>query len=444
MPASGDCTWTGCVPSKSFLAAARSIHAAKQYGLVTRDNPKAANIPAIRAQLQANIQKIYDEDDAPEALAKLGIDVVQGKAVLQTDRSVRVLGDDNTFELTAREGIVLCTGASPAIPTATIEGLDDVDYWTYENVWKDLGDRLPERLAVIGGGPIGCELAQAFGRLGSRVTMIASSRGLLPREDPAVGRVMQQVFEQEGIQIVKGRATAVRKDGTVVCDNGQEIPSDRLLLATGRVPRCQGMNLEGVGIELTADKTAIQVDNKLQTTVKGIYAAGDCTGDRQFTHYAGYQGAIAARNILLPLSDPGVLETVPSTTFTSPEVASVGLSEAAAIEQYGADKIVVAEKQLSTVDRAVTDGTEAGFIKIVYLKRNGKVVGSTIVSPAAGELVSEMAVVIKTGLPFDQLATVMHCYPTYSFALQLMAADVYYEKTLKLQWLYDILKKLGL
>ena len=431
------------MPSKSFLAAAKSMHAAKQYGLV---GDAKANVKAIRAQLQANIQKIYQEDDAPEALAKLGIEVVQGKAVLQTDRTVRVQGDDDNkvlFELTAREGIVLCTGASPAIPT-TIEGLDDVDYWTYENVWDDLGDRLPDRLAVIGGGPIGCELAQAFARLGSQVTLIASSRGLLPREDPAVGRVMQKVFEQEGIQIVKGRATAVRKDGTVVCDNGKEIPSDQLLLATGRVPRCQGMNLEGVGIELTADKTAIQVDNKLQTTVKGIYAAGDCTGDRQFTHYAGYQGAIAARNILLPLSDPGVLETVPSTTFTSPEVASVGLSEAAAIEKYGADKIVVAEKQLSTVDRAVTDGTEAGFIKIVYLKRNGKVVGSTIVSPAAGELISEMAVVIKTGLPFDQLATVMHCYPTYSFALQLMAADVYYEKTLRLQWLYDILKKLGL
>jgi len=365
------------------------VHAAKQYGLLLNSNVnKDELLRSIRTQLQANIQQIYNEDDSPEALQKLGVQVVSGRAVLETSTSVRVQGTNTTtaninsssFSITAREGIVLCTGAQPAIPTNSIAGLDQLNYWTYENVW-DL-EKLPDRLTVIGGGPIGCELAQAFARLGSKVSIVVGSRSLLPREDPAVARVLTKVFQEEGIQIVTARATAVQtnKDGTdtvVVCDNGVEIATDRVLVAAGRVPRCQGMNLEGVGVELTPDKNAILVNDKLQTTVKNIYAAGDCTGGRQFTHLAGYQGAIAVRNILLPLTDPGVLETVCSTTFTSPEVASVGLSEAAATEKYGADKIVVVEQALSHVDRAVCEVAQPGFMKIVYLKKNGKVVGAT-------------------------------------------------------------------
>lgn len=427
------------------------MHAAKQYGLLSKKNNKDELLRAIRTQLRANIQQIYDEDDSPEAMQKLGVQVVAGRAVMETPTSVRVHQEEESGSsslcITAREGIVLCTGAQPAVPSNnSIEGLDQIDYWTYETVW-DL-ERLPDRLTVIGGGPIGCELAQAFARLGCRVTMVVGSRSLLPREDPAVARVLTQVFQEEGIRIVTGRAKAVQANSNgsteVLCDNNVEIVTDQVLLAAGRVPRCQDMNLEGVGVELTPDKTAIQVNEKLQTTVKNIYAAGDCTGGRQFTHLAGYQGAIAVRNILLPLTDPGVLETVPSTTFTSPEVASVGLSEAAATEKYGSDKIIVVEESLSNVDRAICEVAQPGFMKIVYLKKGGKVVGATIVAPVAGELISEMAVVIKSGMPFDQLATVMHPYPTYALGLQLLATDAYYKKTLKMKWLLDILKKIGL
>lgn len=456
-----------------MIAASKAAHEARRYGwLSSNDNDNNNNILRnICAQLRANQQQIYDHDDSPEALKKLGIQVVLGRAVMESPTTVRVVqnnndnsNNNNNIRITARLGIVLCTGAQAAVPTNSISGLDQMNignnnnnqYWTYENVWEQLEQQpsLPKRLVVLGGGPIGCELAQALSRLGCQKVTIVTSDRLLPREDPAVTQVLTQVFENEGIAIVSGRATSVRRDdnnGDIVVqvqcgDNTTTttIVADQLLVATGRVPRVQGMNLEGVGIQLTPDGTAIAVNDRLQTTVRNVYAAGDCTGGRQFTHLAGYQGAIAVRNIVLPLSDPGVLATVPATTFTSPEVASVGLSEAAAKKKYGANKIVVAEQSLSRVDRAVCDNQQLGLIKIVYLKKNGRVLGSTIVAPVAGELISEMAVVIQTGLPFQQLATIMHPYPSYAIALQLMAADAYYKKTLKMKWLLDILKKLGL
>lgn len=283
----GDCTWTGCVPSKSFLAAAKSMHAAKQYGLVSNEK---ADLAAIRKKVQANIQQIYDKDDSPEALAKLGYQVVAGKAVLKTSMTVEITTREGcVLELVANEGIIICTGASPRIPNH-IKGLRNSNSVTYEDFW-DL-DALPEKLTVNGGGPIGCELSQAFQRLGSQVTIIAPK--LFPREDPAVGKVMEDLFQKEGIKIIKGRligvatlcsrGTASRQEHQqhiACCDSGENVTGDLLLVAMGRVPRCSEMGLGAVGVKLTYDQAAIAVNAKLQTTVKGIYAAGDCTGDRQ-------------------------------------------------------------------------------------------------------------------------------------------------------------------
>lgn len=165
---------------------------------------------------------------------------------------------------------------------------------------------------------------------------------------------------------------------------------------------------------------------------------------RSSTHYAGFQGAIAARNILLPLTDPGQMDVVPATTFTSPEIGSVGLTDKEAIAEYGEDKVVVVKQELHEVDRAVCAGDEKGFLKVVFLKKNYKILGATIVSPAAGELISEISVAMKANMGFDKLATVMHAYPAYSFALQVMAADIYYQKTLKSKGILSFLKKLGL
>ena len=187
------------------------------------------------------------------------------------------------------------------------------------------------------------------------------------------------------------------------------------------------------------------VNDQLQTSLKGVYAAGDCNGAPQFTHYAGFQGAIAARNILLPLTDPGVLEDVPASTFTSPEVASVGCTYKEALQKFGgAKKVAVSYMRLDQVDRAVCDGARHGFLKVVYSKKNGRILGATIMAPAAGELISEIQVARAAKMPFANMAKVIHPYPSYAIALQFMAADVYYENTMKYKWLYDFLKKLGL
>mmetsp|Transcript_8125 Transcript_8125/g.25386 ORF Transcript_8125/g.25386 Transcript_8125/m.25386 type:complete len:205 (+) Transcript_8125:1021-1635(+) len=204
------------------------------------------------------------------------------------------------------------------------------------------------------------------------------------------------------------------------------------------------MDLDKIGVELSANG-GIQVDAQLRTTVKGVCAAGDCTGDQQFTHYAGFQGSIAARNLLLPLTSVGTSMRVPACTFTSPEVAHIGMTRAAAVKTLGEDKVRVVTKQLKEVDRAICAGEDGpGFIQIVTKAANGEILGATIMAPPAGEMISEIAVAMHTKLKLPDLALVMHGYPTYSLPLQVMAAGVYYDKLKKSAPLYGFLKKLGL
>ncbi|CAJ1949157.1 unnamed protein product [Cylindrotheca closterium] len=435
----GDCTWTGCVPSKSFLASAKAAHIARKQAI----QKSSANFQEVKAKFQKNMQEIYEEDDSADALAKFNVDTIQGRATLTSSTTLSVQGEDGEEStIHAKEGIVLCTGASPIVPN--IPGLQDVEFLTYESVWEL--SELPKTLTVVGGGPIGCELAQAFSRLGSKVTIIAS--GLLPREEPEVGEVLQEVFVDEGITVLKGKLTEVSKNGgagghKATLSSGEVVEGDIILVSTGRSPNVSKLGLENVGIGTNA-KGGIDVNDKLQTACKGVYAAGDCTGDRQFTHYAGFQGAIAARNILLPLTDPGILTSIPGTTFTSPEVASIGYTEAEAIEEFGAKKVAVSKMDLATADRAICDDELKGFIKVIYSKKNGLILGATVMAPCGGELISEISTAMSAKIPFANLAKVIHPYPSYAFSLQVMAAEVYYENTMKLKWVYDILKKVGL
>lgn len=449
----GDCTWTGCVPSKTLISCAAAAHAVRtseKYGI--KSGSLNVSWPLIREKIRSTIHKIYEEDDSPEVMKKLGVDTICGRAEFVSEKVLHVFHDnsDDYSEVHVNEGVVISTGASPIIPSS-IDGLDLVEYVTYENIFEL--KELPKTMTCVGGGPISAELSQAFSRLGVKVTIVGPS--LLGREDPQVNSVMQKVFEDEGIRIVNGRVSAVRAisiSGTkghsvlVDSDSGNEtenIEGELLVIATGRQPVVKGLGLEKIGVNLNP-KGAIEVDNTLRTSVKGIYAAGDCTGDKQFTHYAGYQGAVAARNVLLPFTDPGVMkDDVPATTFTAPEVASVGMNEAEARESFGDKNVGVATQEVKEIDRAVCEDRIPGFIKIIYLKKNYKILGATIVSPNAGELISEIGVAMKAGMKFDTLATVMHSYPSYAFALQVMAADIYYEKLSKLKGLLSFLKNLG-
>ena len=438
----GDCTWTGCVPSKTLLGCANAAHSARgspKFGVSTTG--VQVDYTAIRQRVLDTVQKIYDEDDSPGALKKLGIDTIEGQASFLDATTLQVKGSDGTLqELKSKSGIVIGTGAEPIVPD--IQGLDLVNYITYNEIFTM--EALPPRLIVIGGGPIGCELSQAFSRLGSKVTLVASK--LLPALDDLAGETIRRVLEHEGVTVVSSRAESVRKTSeiTVTCVDGTVVKGDTLLVATGRRPVTEGMDLDKINVRLD-DSGGILVDDRLLTTCKGVYAAGDCTGDQQFTHYAGFQGGIAARNALLPLSSGGVISDVPGCTFTSPEVAHIGMTKRAAIDKFGNDGVRVMMKELATMDRAICSGTnDFGFIQIVTKHSNGEILGCTIIAPPAGEMMGEISVAMAAKMKLPDMTMVMHAYPTYSMPFQFLGASLYYEKLKKNKKLYDFLKRIGL
>ncbi|MFQ5342687.1 MAG: dihydrolipoyl dehydrogenase family protein [Anaerolineae bacterium] len=410
----GDCTWTGCVPSKTLLKAAKvayEMRTADRHGL-TPSEP-VVDLWRIMDHVRDVISGVYQQE-SPEALREAGIDVYLDTARF-LDPHTLVVGDTT---LTARR-VLLATGAHPFVPP--IAGLDGVDYLTYESVW-DL-EVLPEHLIVVGAGPIGCELAQAFRRLGARVTLVEALRRVLPLEDPQASRVLAEVFEAEGI-VLRLNAMAERawqdSDGIHLVAGGEDSVGDALLVAIGRRPNVDGLDLERADVAYTAN--GIQVDDYLRTTQRHIYAAGDCTGGFQFTHYAGWQAFMAARNALLPGSSTGVTDRVPWATFTDPEVAHVGLNEEQARERFG-DAVMICEWPMAQVDRAVAEGDTAGFIKLVH-KQDGTLLGATIVAGRAGEMIHEWVVALERGLKVGDMAGIIHVYPTYSTGAMQAAAAI--------------------
>ncbi len=415
----GDCTWTGCVPSKALLKVAKVAHAARtsaQYGIVT--SPPTADMRQVREYVKHAIADVY-QFETPEQLARDGVEVVKAAARFLDPHTIQA----GERRLTANK-FILAMGAHPFVPP--IPGLEDVPYFTYEQLFDN--DRLPKRLLIIGGGPIGAEMAQAHQRLGARVTVI--DRALLPRDEPEVSEVMCQVFVREGIDFIKGLVTCVRKDGDetplkgvpgiVLSVNDRELHGDMLLVAVGRAPTVEGLDLEKAGVMYS--RTGIQVNEHLQTSARHIYAAGDCTGGYQFTHYAGWQAFQAVRNALLPGNSRGITDIVPWTTFTDPEVAHVGLTEAEAREKFGED-VRITRWDMNRVDRAIIENDTDGFIKVVH-KKDGTLLGVTIVAERAGEVIAEFVLALQRGLKVGDLAGVIHVYPTYSIAVQQLTSDV--------------------
>ena len=411
----GDCTWTGCVPSKTLLRAAKSaqtIRDAARFG-VTSSQP-TIDFKSVMGRVRSVVQEIF-EAESPDTLRSEGIDVIQGEARFINPKTVSVDGR----EITARRYLV-CTGASPAIPP--IDGLSDVDFLTYETIW-DL-EELPARLAVVGGGPIGCELAQAFCRLGSSVTLVEGAERIMLQDEPEAAEMIAQRLKKEGVDLrtnaplqrVENAASGVR----LFLGEDVQVEADKVLIAIGRRPRVDGIGLLEAKVE--HGRGGIQVDKHLRTTQANIYAAGDCTGGYQFTHYAGYQGFMAVRNAFLPFNKKSVLERVPWATFTDPEVAHVGLTEAQARDRHG-DKVQAATWPLDQTDRWVTEGDSPGFLKVVHLP-NGKLLGVTIVAARAGEMIQEWTLALDQGLKLSHMAESIHIYPTYSLASQQLASKL--------------------
>jgi pyruvate/2-oxoglutarate dehydrogenase complex dihydrolipoamide dehydrogenase (E3) component len=410
----GDCTWTGCVPSKALLKAAHEIRTASRFGISA--NPPVIEMANVRAYLRQAIEQVY-QFESPEELQKRGIEVIQGAGHFIDPETIQV-GE----QVVRGRAFLITTGARPRIPS--IEGLRDLPFLTYEQIFDN--DRLPRSMIVIGGGPIGMEMAQAHHRLGGEVSLVADR--LLPKDEPKAREVMRRVFEREGILFVPGRAKSARRqaDEIVVATDGEEVRGDLLLIASGRQPAVAGLDLEKAGVAYS--EKGIPVDARLRTNVKHIYAAGDVTGGYQFTHFAGWQAFQATRNALLPGSSSGITDVVPWVTFTDPEVAHVGLTEEQAKSKFG-ESVTIRRWEMTHTDRAICEDDCDGFIKLI-MKKDGTLLGATVVNARAGETIAEFIVAMKHGLKVSDLAGAIHAYPTYSTPVQQLAAEMATEHTL--------------
>jgi pyruvate/2-oxoglutarate dehydrogenase complex dihydrolipoamide dehydrogenase (E3) component len=415
----GDCTWTGCVPSKTLIKAARvayQMRTADRFGLTPVDTK--IDLKPVMEHVHNVVAEIYNHA-TPETLRNQGIDVFLGETHFVDAHTISV--GDQTL---SANYVLICTGAYPFIPP--IPGLNTTSYFTYHNIW-DL-DVLPEHLVVIGGGPIGCELAQSFRRLGSGVTIIEGGDRLLPHDDNDASKTLSEVFGNEGIELrLQSDVERTWQDGSGIhlTAAGKEIICDTLLVAVGRRPNIEGLDLDKAGIEYGE---GIQVDKNLRTSQANIYAAGDCLGGFQFSHYAGWQGFIAVRNALLPGSSKGVTDQVPWTTFTDPEVAHIGMTEEQARQKLG-DDVLTNIWPMTSVDRALNEGEDTGFIKLIY-RRDRKLLGVTVVAAEAGEMINEWVIAMKHNFKVDALADIIHVYPSYSTASMQASTAVLVERLL--------------
>ncbi len=399
----GDCLWTGCVPSKALLAAAGVAASARnghRFGIGVGE--VSVDFATVMDHVRSTIEHIAPIDSV-EALEKASVTVRAGSARFTGPDSVDVDGEALRF----RQALV-ATGAAPAVPP--IPGLSDVDHLTSDTVWGL--SELPAQLVVLGGGSIGCELGQAFARLGSRVSVVEGAPRILPREDPLAAAELAAALADDGVEIHTGSGVARVEptgpgSGVLHLDSGQQVPFSCLLVAVGRSPRTKGMGLADAGVEVD-QRGFVVVDDLLRTTNPRIWAAGDLTGHPQFTHTAGVHASLAASNAILGVRRKVDLTAVPRVTFTDPEVAAVGLET-----DRPASGLRTIDWSHSHVDRAVAEGALGGFARLVVDKR-GHVLGATVVGPRAGETLGELTLAITRGLTTRDLAGVTHAYPTYN------------------------------
>ena len=399
----GDCLHSGCVPSKALIHMARTAHVTRtgvSQGLLS-------TMPGIEFgkaidHVNRVIEKIQIHDD-PERFRSYGCDVRFGKASFISPHEVTVDG-----ETLAGKRFVIATGSIPAIPPIPL--LEQAGFETNETIFKRRS--LPDHLAVIGGGPIGVELAQAFARFGSKVTIIEMADRLLINEDKAASLLLQEILEKEGIEIITAvQVAGIHREGDsrqLTLSNHVTIECDRILLAAGRRPVVHDLGLEAAGVEY--GRQGITVDRRLRTSQKHIYAVGDVCGPYQFTHMAEYQAGIALANIVFRIPRKTDYRVVPRVVYSDPEVASAGITEDEAVAQ--GIKYHIAEFPMADIDRAVTDDATAGLSRILISK--GRVIGASLIGPHAGELIHELALAMQVNAKVKAISALAHAYPTYA------------------------------
>ncbi|MFN8524996.1 MAG: FAD-dependent oxidoreductase [Chloroflexota bacterium] len=409
----GDCLYTGCVPSKALIKTAKVAHEMRHAANVgLADAAPLVDMARVSGHVQDVIDRVY-QFESPEVLREHGVDLLTGDA--------RFL-DPHTLQIGERRvrgrRFIISTGSRAAVPP--VPGLAEAGFLTYDDVFHL--QTLPERLLVVGAGPIGMEMAQAFGRLGSQVTMFQRSRRLLTMADADCSEAIAQVLRSEGVQFHLGAEIGrVERDGDTVAvvSGADRVEGDAILVAAGRKPNVENLGLEQAGVAY--GPRGLPVDGYLRTNQSHIFGCGDVLGGPQFTHYAAMQGFVAVRNALLPAKTSGMIPHVPWTIFTDPELARVGYTEEEARERYG-DGAMVTRWPIERIDRAQTDEDRVGFIKVVH-RANGEILGAHIVAARAGEMIHEFVLAMEHKLKLGDLAMAMHVYPTYSIAIQQAASS---------------------
>jgi len=412
----GDCLHYGCVPSKSLLRCAHVAHMARHAGEYGIDaGITSTDMQRVNAYINNAVQ-IIQRHDSHQRFREIGCDIYTGGARFVNAHGIRV--DD--IELHAKR-VVIATGSSACIPD--IEGMQSISYLTNEGMFSL--ETLPEHLLVLGAGPVGVELAQAYARLGSRVSLIEQEPRILPDFDRDISRLLKQQLLADGVDIVHGAVVRVQQQGdvrTVVLDDGRELSGDQLLVAVGRRPVVEGLGLELAGVEFS--EGGIKVNSRMQTSRRHIYACGDVTGLMPFTHVAEQQAGVVIANAVFRIPKRMLYRVIPAVVYTEPECAQVGMG----LEQAEQDaSVTVVQFDMQQLDRAIADNTTLGLLKLVV--RKGRIAGAHAIGHHAGEIIHELALAIQENMKLSKITTLVHAYPGYS-QLNRRTASQYYRDSL--------------
>lgn len=436
----GDCTWTGCVPSKALLKAgkvAQQIRKAGKYGLI--DSEPEIDFKRVIEHVHEIRREIYEDADAPENFEAMGIEVVKGEARFTDPHTLEIdLPGGEGSTVTSRY-FFICTGASAFVPP--VKGIESVDYLTNESFFEI--EQLPEELVIVGAGPIGCEMAQAMKRLGSKVSVVDMAERIMAKDDPELAEMLLTRLKDEGIHFVLGASIQnVHSDSgliTLELEAGgasRTLGGTDLLMATGRRANVEGLNPDAAGVSWSPK--GIQVNAKCRTNVSHIYACGDVTGDYQLTHMSEHTAKVAVTNALLKYPMKTDAAHLPWCTYTDPELGHVGATEEQLKESGKSYEVY--RFPYSKIDRAIAESEGEGLIKIFAKKWSGKILGATAVGTNAGEIISEYALAMRNGISLRSMADTIHPYPTYGLGAR-RAADQWYIRN-QSEWQVRLIKKL--
>ncbi len=441
----GDCTWTGCVPSKTLIKTASIVHSIKdssKHGLdIDIDDIRTENVMAHVDNIR---REVYEDADKPEIFEEMGIDVVFGETSFVDDHTVKIVQQDGSEKVITSKYFFICTGATAFVPP--IPGIGNIEYLTNESLFEI--KNLPEKLVIVGAGPIGTEMAQSFNRLGTVVHVLDMAPRILMNDNPELSSMLLEILKEEGIHYhLEVSVENVEKAGDGVRVSYSEdktetvIEADAILMATGRRANTGSLNLNAAGVKTT--KKGIIVNDKCRTSQRHIYAMGDVTGEYQFTHMSEHMAKIATSNALVKIPMKIDRKHVPWVTYTDPEMGHVGATEKELNEK--GMKFEVYRFPFNKIDRAITDGNSTGLIKIFAKKWSGKILGASILGAHAGEMISQYALAMKNGISLRDFADTIHPYPSYGLGAR-RAADQWYIKNQSetlVKWIQRIFRYRG-